>query len=172
MSSSLCRPGLLDVAGPRLSIRPSPNLSLLHIERPSHARRSMLLKGAMDRTLAALLILGLAPLFLVIAGAIKATDRGPVFFRQRRVGVGGEIFQIYKFRTMVLDAESRLAGLAQHSDGNGVLFKMQDDPRGHAGRQVLRRYSLDELPQLINVLLGDMSLVGPRPPTPSRSPWR
>ena len=159
-------PGLLDVAGPRLSIRPSPNLSLLHIERPSHARRSMLLKGAMDRTLAALLILGLAPLFLVIAGAIKATDRGPVFFRQRRVGVGGEIFQIYKFRTMVLDAESRLAGLTQHSDGNGVLFKMQDDPRVTRVGKVLRRYSLDELPQLINVLMGDMSLVGPRPPLP------
>lgn len=159
-------PGLLDVAGPRLSIRPSTNLSLLHIERPSHARRSMILKGVMDRTLAALLLVALAPLFLAVVTAIKINDRGPIFFRQRRVGVGGQIFHIYKFRTMVVDAETHLAKLKKHSDGNGVLFKMQDDPRVTRVGRFLRRYSLDELPQLINVLIGDMSLVGPRPPLP------
>ena len=159
-------PGLLDVAGPRLSIRPSTNLSLLHIERPSHAGRSMLLKGAMDRSLAALLLVALAPLLAVVAAAIKVTDPGPVFFRQQRVGVRGELFAIVKFRTMVTDAESRLASLAGASDGNGVLFKMQADPRVTAVGRVLRRYSIDELPQLINVLRGEMSLVGPRPPLP------
>lgn len=159
-------PGLLDVAGPRLSIRPSTNLSLLHIERPAHAGRSMILKAAMDRTLAGLLLLLLAPLLIGVAIAIKVTDSGPVFFRQKRVGVRGELFAIYKFRTMVVDAETRLATLAKLSDGNGVLFKMQDDPRVTRIGRVLRRYSLDELPQLINVLRGDMSLVGPRPPLP------
>ncbi len=159
-------PGLLDVAGPRLSIRPSTNLSLLHIERPSHTGRSMLLKGAMDRTLAALLILALSPVLIAVAIAIKVTDPGPVFFRQKRVGVRGELFSIYKFRTMVVDAETRLAKLATQSDGNGVLFKMQDDPRVTSIGRILRRYSIDELPQLFNVLRGEMSLVGPRPPLP------
>lgn len=159
-------PGLLDVAGPRMSIRPSTNLSLLHIERPSHTNRSMLLKAAMDRTLAGLLLLLLAPLFVTVSIAIRMSDPGPVFFRQKRVGVRGEIFQIFKFRTMMVDAEARLAALAKSSDGNGVLFKMQDDPRVTRVGKILRRYSIDELPQLINVLTGDMSLVGPRPPLP------
>ncbi|GAB94011.1 hypothetical protein BJY21_003343 [Kineosphaera limosa] len=142
-------PGLLDVAGPRLSIRPSTNLSLLHIERPAHTTRSMLLKGAMDRMLAGLLLLALSPLLITIALAVKfgqRGDRGPVFFRQRRVGVRGELFEIYKFRTMVVDAETRLAALAKLSDGNGVLFKMQADPRITRVGRLLRRYSLDELP--------------------------
>ncbi|MDO5710559.1 MAG: sugar transferase, partial [Micrococcales bacterium] len=141
-------PGLLDIAGPRLSIRPSTDLSLLHIERPSHARRSTILKDLMDRTLAALLLLALAPLLIGGALAVKFTDPGPVFFRQRRVGVGGEIFHIFKFRTMVMDAEKRLAALPKENDGNGVLFKMQDDPRITRVGKVLRRYSVDELPQL------------------------
>ncbi len=159
-------PGLLDVAGPRLSIRPSTNLSLLHIERPAAARRSQILKQVMDRSIAGVLLLMMSPLLIGIAVAIKVTDPGPVFFRQKRVGVKGQLFPIYKFRTMVVDAEKRLADLAKKSDGNGVLFKMQDDPRVTRVGKILRRYSLDELPQLINVLFGDMSLVGPRPPLP------
>jgi len=160
-------PGLLDVAGPRLSIRPSSNLSLLHIERPAAGYRSVLLKQLMDRTVAALLVLALSPLLLVTALAIKLTDPGPVFFMQKRVGIRGEVFEIYKFRTMVVDAEARLAALQARSDGNGVLFKMQDDPRVTAVGAILRRYSIDELPQLFNVINGDMSLVGPRPPLPA-----
>ena len=157
-------PGLLDVAGPRLSIRPSTNLSLLHIERPAAARRSALLKGAMDRSIALMLLLLASPALAAIAIAIKIADPGPVFFRQQRVGVRGKFFWIFKFRTMVVDAEKRLEALQALSDGNGVLFKMQNDPRVTKVGNFLRRYSLDELPQLINVLLGDMSLVGPRPP--------
>ncbi|WP_168582217.1 sugar transferase [Gephyromycinifex aptenodytis] len=157
-------PGLLDVAGPRLSIRPSSNLSLLHIERPAAARRAVFLKQAMDRSLAFVLLLLLSPILIAVAIAIKVTDRGPVFFRQQRVGVGGELFSIFKFRTMVVDAEERLAALARKNEGNGVLFKLQDDPRVTRVGKILRRYSIDELPQLLNVLIGDMSLVGPRPP--------
>ncbi len=160
-------PGLLDVAGPRMSIRPSNNLSLLHIERPAHATRSILLKDVMDRTLALALLSLLAVPLLVIVAAIKTTDPGPALFKQRRVGVRGEIFHIYKFRTMVVDAEKRLEALTAKTDGNGVLFKMKDDPRVTTVGRFLRRSSVDELPQLINVLLGDMSLVGPRPPLPS-----
>ncbi|SEV94207.1 Undecaprenyl-phosphate galactose phosphotransferase, WbaP/exopolysaccharide biosynthesis polyprenyl glycosylphosphotransferase [Austwickia chelonae] len=160
-------PGLLDVAGPRMSIRPSNNLSLLHVERPAHATRSVFLKDVMDRSLAFLLLLMLAPVLITVALAVKITDPGPVFFKQKRVGVRGEIFYIFKFRTMVVDAEKRLEALRAKSDGNGVLFKMKDDPRITGIGKVLRRYSLDELPQLFNVLFGDMSLVGPRPPLPA-----
>lgn len=160
-------PGLLDVAGPRMSIRPSNNLSLLHVERPAHATRSVFLKDVMDRTLAFLLVLMLLPLLVTVAVLIKITDPGPVFFMQKRVGVRGEIFYIYKFRTMCVDAEKRLEALRAQSDGNGMLFKMKDDPRITQIGKVLRRYSIDELPQLFNVLFGDMSLVGPRPPLPA-----
>lgn len=159
-------PGLLDVAGPRLSIRPSQNLSLLHVERPAATRVHVVFKSLMDRCLAALLVLMLGPLLLGIAIAVTLGDGGPVFFRQRRVGVRGEHFPMLKFRTMVVDAEAHLAKLATLSDGNGVLFKMRDDPRVTRVGRVLRRYSLDELPQLFNVLRGQMSLVGPRPPLP------
>ena len=160
-------PGLLDVAGPRMTIRPSNNLSLLHVERPSHATRSVFLKDIMDRSLAFLLLLALSPLLLTVAFLIRVTDPGPVFFKQKRVGVRGEIFYIYKFRTMCVDAEKRLEALRVKSEGNGVLFKMKDDPRVTKVGKYLRRYSVDELPQLLNVLFGDMSLVGPRPPLPA-----
>lgn len=160
-------PGLLDVAGPRLSIRPSQNLSLLHVERPSAARLHVWVKSVMDRCCAALLLLALAPLLAVTAMAVRLGDGGPVIFRQERIGVRGEPFWMYKFRTMSCGAESSLTALVAASDGNGVLFKMHDDPRVTVVGRFLRRFSLDELPQLVNVLLGDMSLVGPRPPLPA-----
>jgi exopolysaccharide biosynthesis polyprenyl glycosylphosphotransferase len=160
-------PGLLDVAGPRLSIRPSTNLSLLHVERPANIAGSAVLKLVADRLAAAALIAGLSPLLLAVAVAIKFGDGGPVLFRQQRVGVRGELFDILKFRTMVVDAENRLEALAGHDEGNGVLFKIKADPRVTRVGRMLRRYSLDELPQLFNVLSGDMSLVGPRPPLPA-----
>ena len=123
-------------------------------------------KSVMDLCFAAILVLLLSPVLLAIALAVKLGDGGPVFFRQQRVGVSGEYFAMLKFRTMVVDAEAHLARLASRSDGNTVLFKMQDDPRVTKVGRILRRYSLDELPQLFNVLKGDMSLVGPRPPLP------
>lgn len=155
--------GLLDVAGPRLSIRQSTDMSLLHIERPAATRRSVALKSLMDRTLAFGLILCLSPLLIAIAIAIKVTDPGPVIFRQKRVGVRGEMFTIFKFRTMCVDAEKKLESLLHMSDGNAVQFKLKRDPRITGIGHFLRKYSLDELPQLFNVLFGTMSLVGPRP---------
>ena len=159
-------PGLLDVAGPRLSIRPSQNLSLLHVERPSAVKVHVVSKSVMDRCLSAVLLLLLSPLLIAIAVAVKLGDRGPVFFRQERIGVRGEYFVMYKFRTMVPDAEARLADVLASSEGNGMLFKLARDPRVTRVGRFLRRYSLDELPQLLNVLFGQMSLVGPRPPLP------
>lgn len=159
-------PGLLDVAGPRLSIRPSQNLSLLHVERPAAVIVHVFTKSIMDRCLSVVLLVALAPVLAAIALAVKIGDGGPILFRQERVGVRGELFRMYKFRSMVVDAESRLSSLLDSSDGNGVLFKMQRDPRVTRVGSFLRRYSLDELPQLINVVAGDMSLVGPRPPLP------
>ncbi len=155
--------GLLDVAGPRLSIRQSTDMSLLHIERPAATRQSVFLKSLMDRSIAAALILLLSPLLIGVAIAIKVTSPGPVIFRQKRVGVRGEPFTIYKFRTMVVDAEARLADLLKYNEGNEVQFKMKHDPRITPIGTFLRKYSIDELPQLFNVLFGTMSLVGPRP---------
>ena len=129
-----------------------------------------MIKGAIDRVAAGLALLALAPLFAVIGVAIRVTDPGPVFFRQTRVGRNGGTFQVWKFRTMVVDAEARLAELAALNEtAGGVLFKMRRDPRITRVGGWLRRWSLDELPQLINVLTGEMSLVGPRPALPSEA---
>jgi exopolysaccharide biosynthesis polyprenyl glycosylphosphotransferase len=111
----------------------------------------------------------LSPLFVVIPVAIKLSDRGPVFFRQTRVGKNGNTFRVWKFRTMVVDAEQRKADLAALNEGAGALFKMRRDPRVTRVGVWLRRYSLDELPQLFNVLVGSMSLVGPRPALPAET---
>ncbi|MDV3206279.1 MAG: exopolysaccharide biosynthesis polyprenyl glycosylphosphotransferase, partial [Rhodococcus ruber] len=121
-------------------------------------------KNIFDRVAALAIVALLAPLLLAIALAIRVTSAGPVLFRQTRVGRDGRTFTMFKFRSMVVDAEDRLAELADRSDGNGILFKMREDPRVTRVGRVIRRYSLDELPQLFNVVTGDMSLVGPRPP--------
>jgi lipopolysaccharide/colanic/teichoic acid biosynthesis glycosyltransferase len=114
-------------------------------------------------------LLMLSPLFIVLAVAIKLNDRGPALFTQTRVGKDGETFRIYKFRTMVVDAEARLAELMPANDFDGVLFKLRRDPRITAIGAKLRKYSVDELPQLINVVKGEMSLVGPRPALPAEA---
>jgi len=160
-------PGIIEVAGPRLSVRPLAGLSLLHLERPTASSADLLLKAVFDRALGTAITLALAPLLIAIAVAVRVTSPGPALFRQTRVGVGGREFSIYKFRSMVPDAERRLLDLTGQDEGNGVLFKMRSDPRVTPLGAFLRRYSLDELPQLINVVKGDMSLVGPRPPLPS-----
>ena len=163
----LVSPGIVEVAGPRLSIRPVAGLSLLHLERPEMTGSRRVMKVAFDYLLALTLLTALSPVLLFLATLIRLTSRGPALFRQTRVGTGGREFTVYKFRSMVTDAEARLAELIRHDQGNGVLFKIKSDPRITRVGNVLRRYSLDELPQLLNVLRGNMSLVGPRPPLPS-----
>src|SRR4051794_8452946 len=160
-------PGLVDVAGPRLSIHPVADLSLLHVHRTRPSGERLFAKSVFDRVLAGGLLLVASPLLFAIAVAVKATSRGPVLFRQTRVGVDGREFTMLKFRSMVVDADKLVDELKALDDGNGVLFKMKKDPRVTPVGSFLRRYSLDELPQLFNVVRGEMSLVGPRPPLPT-----
>jgi exopolysaccharide biosynthesis polyprenyl glycosylphosphotransferase len=163
----LVHAGAASVAGPRISVHPILEVPLVHIEEPRLRGLRRGVKGAADRSVALVALLVLAPLLVAIALAIGVSSRGPVIFRQVRVGRGGRHFTVWKFRTMVRDAESRLASLMHLNEQDGVLFKMRNDPRVTRVGRVLRRWSLDELPQLWNVLRGDMSLVGPRPPIPS-----
>ncbi len=155
---------LTDIAGPRIHFRPAEGLPLMHVELPNYEGGKHVVKRVFDIVVSAAALVALAPLFAALAIIIKRHDGGPVFFRQERVGRNGRTFPMFKFRSMVLDAEARLAALQEQNEGSGVLFKLRDDPRVTAPGRVLRRYSLDELPQLWNVLVGDMSLVGPRPP--------
>ena len=159
-------PALLDVAGPRTTLRPVAGLPLLHVDHPELAGAKQAIKSVFDKTCAALALLLSAPLFAAIAISIRLADHGPVFFRQTRIGKDGQGFTLYKFRTMVPGAEQRKSQLAAHNEADGVLFKIRRDPRVTRPGAWLRRWSLDELPQLINVLIGDMSLVGPRPALP------
>lgn len=156
-------PQLTDIAGPRVHIRPIEGLPLLHVEEPTLSGLGWLAKNLMDRVFAFLGLMLLTPVFATIALAIKLSDRGPVFFRQPRVGHEGRTFRVWKFRTMYVDAEDRLASLVDQNESDGMLFKIKEDPRVFPVGRFLRGTSLDELPQLINVLKGEMSLVGPRP---------
>ncbi|CAJ64730.1 Undecaprenyl-phosphate glycosyl-1-phosphate transferase [Frankia alni ACN14a] len=159
---------LTDVTGPRISIRPVAGLPLLHVEEPelSGTRRAM--KGLFDRSVAAGILLLCLPLLAALALAVRLTSRGPAIFRQVRVGRGGEHFTMYKFRSMYVDAEQRKAALESRNErAEGLLFKMREDPRITRVGKFLRKWSLDELPQLFNVVGGSMSLVGPRPPLPA-----
>jgi exopolysaccharide biosynthesis polyprenyl glycosylphosphotransferase len=168
--TDLCvAPALLDVAGPRTTVRPTAGLTLLHVDHPQLSGPRQVLKGMFDRTMAALALFLLSPLMVAVAMAIRLQDRGPALFAQTRVGKDGHTFKIYKFRTMVVDAEARLAELMPANDLDGVLFKLRRDPRITAIGARLRKYSVDELPQLINVVKGEMSLVGPRPPLPAEA---
>jgi exopolysaccharide biosynthesis polyprenyl glycosylphosphotransferase len=168
--TDLCvAPALLDVAGPRTTIRPTAGLTLLHVDHPQLSGPRQVLKDLFDRSVAALALILVSPLMIAIAIAVKLSDSGPALFTQTRVGKDGRTFKIYKFRTMVVDAEKRLAELRAKNDHDGVLFKMRRDPRITAVGAKLRKWSLDELPQLFNVLLGEMSLVGPRPALPDET---
>ena len=157
-------PGIIEVAGPRISVRPVAGLSLLHLERPSVSGGPHLMKAVFDRVVALGIVVVLAPLLIGLALAVKLSSSGPVLFRQQRVGRAGVEFTMLKFRSMYVDAEARLSDLYALSVGNGVIFKMRNDPRMTPLGRWIRRFSLDEIPQLFNVLCGDMSLVGPRPP--------
>jgi exopolysaccharide biosynthesis polyprenyl glycosylphosphotransferase len=168
--TDLCvAPALLDVAGPRTTIRQTAGLTLLHVDHPQLTGFPLFVKGLFDRCVAALALLVLSPVFGSLALAIRVTDRGPALFTQRRVGKDGRGFTIYKFRTMVVDAEQRRARLLADNELDGVLFKLRRDPRVTRVGAALRRWSADELPQLLNVVRGDMSLVGPRPALPDEA---
>lgn len=159
-------PGVVDVAVPRLNIRPVAGLPLVHVEEPQYKRANRFGKVAFDRVGAAVALVLLSPVFLAVALAVKVGSPGPLFYTATRVGANGREFGMIKFRSMVVDADQKVAALMAQNQGAGVLFKMRDDPRVTPVGKFLRRYSLDELPQLINVLKGEMSLVGPRPPLP------
>jgi exopolysaccharide biosynthesis polyprenyl glycosylphosphotransferase len=157
---------LVDVAGDRTTIRPVDGLPMLHVEHPRLKGSARVVKEAFDRAGALLLLIAAAPLLAAIAALVRFAPgaRGPAIFRQERVGKNGRPFVLYKFRTMHVDAEARLAELRQFNETDGELFKMRNDPRVTGVGRWLRRFSLDEIPQLMNVVKGDMSLVGPRPP--------
>ncbi|HVW48408.1 MAG TPA: sugar transferase [Solirubrobacterales bacterium] len=156
-------PGLLEAVGSAYVLDEIEGSTLLGLRRHGLSRSSRLLKRAFDLVLASLLLVLLAPLMVMIAVAIKLDSAGPVLFRQRRVGLGDSVFRIYKFRTMIDGAEAQRAALAHRNEAGGGLFKIEGDPRITRVGGFLRRTSLDELAQLLNVLRGEMSLVGPRP---------
>jgi exopolysaccharide biosynthesis polyprenyl glycosylphosphotransferase len=162
----LLAPTMTEVVGARVQVRPYWGLPLLHVAPAELSGGRRITKAVFDRGGAALGLVLLAPVLLGIAVFVKATSPGPVLYRQERVGRGGRPFSMLKFRTMVPGADHMVATLAGGNDGNGVLFKLRLDPRVTKVGRVLRRYSLDELPQLVNVVRGEMSLVGPRPPLP------
>lgn len=161
-------PFFFDVLSPSMDVHSIEGLPLLGLRPARLPRTSILFKRTMDLTLSALGLLVLAPLFGLIAVAIKLDSKGPVFFRQVRMGRKDRTFRIFKFRTMQVDADERKSAVSHlskhaHAGGDPRMFKIPDDPRVTRVGRFLRRYSLDELPQLLNVLTGDMSLVGPRP---------
>ncbi|RKN12144.1 exopolysaccharide biosynthesis polyprenyl glycosylphosphotransferase [Streptomyces radicis] len=159
--------GLTEVARRRLSVSSAAGLTLLHVAPPLRRGAQPLVKAVLDRAAAGVALLALAPLLALVATAVRLDSRGPVLYRQTRIGHRGTPFTLWKFRTMVPDAELRRPELESANDHTaGPLFKMRGDPRVTRLGRLLRRSSLDELPQLFNVLRGQMALVGPRPPLP------
>ncbi|PWD51923.1 polyprenyl glycosylphosphotransferase [Serinibacter arcticus] len=157
---------LTDIAGPRLHLRPVEGLPLVYVTLPQFSGATYAVKRATDVILSAAALVVLSPLLLTIALLVRLGDGGPAFFRQVRVGANGRPFTMLKFRSMRVDAEDVRARLLEQDEGAGLLFKMKDDPRITRVGRVLRKLSLDELPQFLNVLGGSMSVVGPRPPLP------
>lgn len=159
-------PALTDIAGPRIHTQQVAGLPLIHVTTPTLEGGQRVAKRLFDIVVSAALIVLAAPLMGVVALLVKIDSPGPVLFRQERVGFEGSYFNMLKFRSMVVDAEERLSDLTDLNEGNGVLFKLKNDPRVTRIGGLLRKYSLDELPQLFNIFSGSMSLVGPRPPLP------
>lgn len=162
-------PVLMEVAGPRLHVDAVLGIPLLRVSMPTFTGGRRVVKGVVDRTGAAILLMLFAPLMVLVGLLVLADSRGGALYRQRRVGKDGQEFTIFKFRTMVSGADRARDQLADRNEGAGLLFKLRRDPRVTRVGAVLRRYSIDELPQLFNVLTGSMSLVGPRPPLPEES---
>lgn len=162
-------PVLMEVAGPRVHVSGVLGMPLLRVSAPVFTGVRRIVKEIFDRVAAALLLLAMSPVLLVFAMLIKLDSRGPVFYRQRRIGKDGRPFTMIKFRTMVVGADAKRIVMRLTNDGAGPLFKMKQDPRVTKIGGFLRRYSADELPQLLNVVGGTMSLVGPRPPLPEET---
>lgn len=157
-------PALTDIAGPRIHTQPVAGLPLIHVSTPKLTGWKKFAKRTFDITGAGLLLLLLSPVFLCLAALVKLTSRGPIFYQQERIGLRGSTFRMLKFRSMKVDADAELNRLLQEQGaGDKPLFKVENDPRITPIGRLLRKYSLDELPQLLNVLRGSMSLVGPRP---------
>jgi exopolysaccharide biosynthesis polyprenyl glycosylphosphotransferase len=157
-------PALTDVAGPRIHTQPVAGLPLIHVSTPKLTGGKKVAKRTFDIVIAGLLVAALSPVFLILALLVRVTDPGPVFYRQERIGLRGTTFNMLKFRSMKVDADTQLKALLDaQGTGDTPLFKVENDPRITPLGRVLRKYSLDELPQLLNVLGGSMSLVGPRP---------
>lgn len=156
---------LVDVAGPRVLMRPVNGLPMMYVDEARFTGGKYVLKSLFDWAMAAMITVVLLPVLAVVAILVRATSTGPVLYRQERIGKDGRRFRIFKFRTMVVGADKRLAEvLAEQGAGSvGMFYKPTNDPRVTPIGRALRKYSLDELPQLLNVLLGHMSLVGPRP---------
>jgi exopolysaccharide biosynthesis polyprenyl glycosylphosphotransferase len=157
-------PSLTDIAGPRVHMRHVAGLPFVQVEEPQSDRAGGWAKRTFDVVVAAGLVILTSPLLLLVALLIRLQDGGPVLYRQRRVGANGAEFDMIKFRSMVVDAEARRAEIADANEHDGVLFKIRQDPRVTPIGRFIRKFSIDELPQLFNVLRGEMSLVGPRPP--------
>jgi exopolysaccharide biosynthesis polyprenyl glycosylphosphotransferase len=159
-------PGLVDVAGPRVVLSPAEGLSLVHVDAATFSGVKYLVKSSIDWLLALFALTFLALPLTIVAVAVKATSAGPVLYRQERIGLDGRPFMMLKFRSMRVGADKEVAVLADRNEAAGPLFKIHDDPRVTTIGKYMRRYSIDELPQFLNVLRGDMSLVGPRPQLP------
>ncbi|MDT5091138.1 MAG: hypothetical protein QOH60_501 [Mycobacterium sp.] len=158
-------PGVMDVAGARLTLRPIAGFPLVHVERPQYHGAKRFQKRLFDFCFALAALIGTSPLMLLVAIAIKLNSRGPVFYTAERIGLDGKPFTMLKFRSMVADADKQLPDLRELNDvAGGVLFKIRHDPRVTWVGRIIRRFSIDELPQFFNVLKQDMSVVGPRPP--------
>ncbi|MBJ7384735.1 MAG: sugar transferase [Mycolicibacterium sp.] len=160
-------PGVVDIAEPRLTYRPYGGMPLIHVDKPQYHGAKKLEKRAFDVVFSILALVVTSPLLLVAAVAIKLSDQGPIFYRSERIGRDGKPFCMIKLRSMVIGADQMVASLQHLNDGNEVLFKIHRDPRVTSIGRFLRKYSIDELPQFLNVLRGDMSVVGPRPPLSS-----
>jgi exopolysaccharide biosynthesis polyprenyl glycosylphosphotransferase len=162
-------PGLPHMSSSRVKVRSLDGLALIALDRRPFSRFQGIVKRTLDLLAATVFLILAAPMMAVIAVVVRLGSRGPVLFRQQRVGKDGRLYVIYKFRSMVVDAEERLGDLREVNGADGVLFKLHHDPRVTRIGGVLRKWGLDELPQLFNVLKGEMSIVGPRPALPSET---
>ena len=156
-------PGLIDIADQRLTSRPVAGMAVFEVAKPQYSRANSLIKRTFDMLFATAALIGVSPILAITALAVKLTSPGPIFYRSERIGIDGQPFKMTKFRSMFADADKRQAELIAANGGNALYFKMKDDPRVTKVGKVIRKFSIDELPQFFDVLTGSMSVVGPRP---------